>query len=179
MSKPEHDRIVALDLDGCVRLLVPAGDLGYPRDRLMTAGQCRSYFEQGCVWQLNQLLHATGARFIIISTQRLLHEWAVLLDAFHHSGIDMAHLHPDANVPWTGTRTRDIEEWLAAHPGVTDWCVIDDEPKHYETWQHRDKVFMPNNRYGLQASTKDRIIAHLLGQPKPLEYGQDIPDDTL
>jgi len=179
MSDSSSNRIVCLDLDGVVRLLCDPDTRSYPRDRLKTADQCYSYFDQGCVWQLNRLLHATDARFVIISTQRQLHDWAVLLDAFQHSGIDLDHLHPDANVPWTGTRSRDIEEWMTAHPEVQDWCVIDDELRHYEGWKYLDKVLVPNSRYGLQASTEDKAVRMLLRQPPLREYGQDIPDDTL
>lgn len=148
--------LVFLDLDGVFRLMCDAANAGaYPPDLLACPGQPPSYFDFACVRRLNQLLDDTDAQFVIISTLRLVHPWPKLMRALQQAGIPLWRMHQDTGLPWSGDRNRDIMQWLARNQDVTNWCVLDDELRHYDNWipHFKARVCGVCSRFGLQAST--------------------------
>ena len=163
-------KIIFLDLDGVLRLF------DRPPDSLAGHGG----FDPGCIARFNNVLEQTDARFVIISTLRRLHPWVEMWDALQAAGVDMYKAHPEANPIWSGIRVRDIDHWLRGHD-IKEWCVIDDELRHYEYWVGDDRmkhVFVPATRYGLQTGTAQRII-HFLNTSQHLQTNDNIDDSTL
>lgn len=162
------NKLIFLDLDGVLR--VP-GRL--PQDTLFGNGS----FAPECVERFNRILRETEAQFVVISTLLRLHDWPVLWEAMDAAGINMDAAHPET-FPKSGNRAANIEKWLSAH-APCDWCVIDDELRHYEDWLAVDEmrhVFVPSTRHGLQDSTTTNVI-NFLNHITPTY--NDIPDDTL
>lgn len=162
-------KLIFLDLDGVLRLLCELTLLrDYPTDLLACPGQPPAYFDSACVWRLNRLLKAAGAQFVIISTLRAVHPWELIVEALLKASVDLSAMHADANVPWTGVRGNDIQQWLLRHPEVTSWCVLDDEMRHYDDWvpPMRAHVFATCSRFGLQPTT-ERDALNFLTNPAP------------
>lgn len=163
--------IVFLDLDGVLRLLCELLlQRDYPEDILGCPGQPKAYFDSACVWRLNRLLAAAGAQFVIISTLRAVHPWELVTRALQAAHVNMTAMHIDANVPWTGRRGDEVQQWLLRHPEVTNWCVFDDEMRHYDDWVPALKahVFATCSRFGLQPTTELAALKFLQTTPNTL-----------
>jgi hypothetical protein len=162
------NKLIFLDLDGVLR--IPGRS---PQDSLFGHGS----LAPECVARFNRILDETGAEFVVISTLLRIHGWPTLWAALDEAGVymDAACAEP---FPITGVRSKNIEDWLRVHPAC-DWCVIDDELRHYEDWLASDEmrhVFVPSTRHGLQDSTTTNIINHL---NNITTHENSIPDDTL
>jgi len=98
-----------------------------------------------CMRRLNQLIAETGAKIVISSSWRLHAPWQVLGPALMRHGLiaEVIGATPDLvnDAVWLNNwRTREgapfayerlergweIREWLAAHPEVTGFCILDD-----------------------------------------------------
>lgn len=157
---------VFLDLDGVIRLRDPESGL--------------ELYKRPCVARLNRVLRKTGAHVVIISNWRKrlspLTMHVVLVD------MGVENLSPPDQLCVRGDLCRGdaITDWLAQHPNIQKWAVIDDELRHYDRWvrPRQAHVFCPNGREGIQDNTAARLTAFLLGRPEP-ETMQTCADAAL
>ena len=98
---------------------------------------------------VQDLAERTAATVVIVSSWRRWFSPEVLAGHLEMHGlnvpIECAPLHSDGN------RTREIRDWLAAHPEVTRWVVLDDDPMR-ELAALDPRVIRPRCRVGLTAS---------------------------
>lgn len=172
--------IVFLDLDGVVRLALDDThkEAGITPDRLET--NPRGFFHGGCCDDLRALVSLTGAEIVLISTLRTQVPTPQLLEALQESNFPFDALHDLWFAPVTDvSRTNDITTWLHLHgkPGI-NWIVIDDEGRHYDSWQYQDRVLFVSGRYGLQPTTAQKA-ATMLGVNQKQFIFQSTDDTTL
>jgi hypothetical protein len=136
-------RVIFLDIDGVLNHPGRYGDGSWkqePKD-----GPLRVPVEPACMTRLNRLITETSAGVVISSSWRLFARFEDLGPALQRYGLvgDVIGETPDlVNDPvWLEAwRTRDgapftyehmergweIREWLAAHPEVTEFAILDD-----------------------------------------------------
>jgi hypothetical protein len=115
------EKVIFLDFDG---------PISNPRSILCTGSE--TPFDPIAVGALSNLCEATGVKIVCSSTrtfassQRSREETEALLTA---AGFDLKHLHPDWSCFYdSGTSRRThIKQWLAKHPEITHYAIIDDE----------------------------------------------------
>lgn len=114
------EKIIFLDFDGPLsnsRVTLAFGDDGY-----MDPVALRSF---------NHVCTVAGAKIVCISIRALEENFQNRKEnmwRFEQAGLDVSHIHPD----WScrdnrGSRKVAIEDWLARHPEVTDYVIVDDE----------------------------------------------------
>lgn len=171
--------IIFLDLDGVVRLALDDThkEAGITPDRLET--NPRGFFHGGCCDDLRALVSITGAEIVLISTLRTQVPQPQLLEALQESDFPFDALHDLWFAPVTGSRTGNIAAWLQIHGKQnTQWIVLDDEGRHYDSWQHQDRVLLVSGRYGLQPTTAQKA-AIMLGSNQAQPTFQSTDDTTL
>lgn len=57
-----------------------------------------------------------------------------------------------------GRRGMEIKQWLAEHPEVDAYCVVDDEIVDIEPYIDKDKIVKTDRRYGFTIEDMRRII---------------------
>ena len=74
---------------------------------------------------LQQIVERTGCEIVLSSTWRLnvMGELDVLKKKLWYRKLTIADVTPKFN----GMRGEQIQSWLAHHPEVTAWCIIDDD----------------------------------------------------
>lgn len=159
------DPVLFLDIDGVLLpgdLAAPPADRELPWSHLLPSGT-RSIATVCCpraIASLNDVLCRTGARVVLISTWRRALGAAETATILGMQGV-MDAWHPHVAAPWTGDKATDVAAWLADHPEVTRWAVIDDErlwrPGH--GYWHRQVT--TDARAGPQAAHWRRLEAAL------------------
>lgn len=168
MSTPDlTQRILFLDIDGVLN-----------SDRTMTAfgGYPHSFgaldmtrFDSVALALVRRLCRETGCSVVLSSDWRYsctAHEAAKGLD------LPIMGITP---MDVTGTRAMEIEAWLAAHPDVFAYAVVDDirdiEDLHGERWILTDPAFGLSlaNYYALQ-----RLLSPT-GQQKEIPHHKNVP----
>lgn len=143
-------KIIFLDFDGVLMTLrtkIASGNCGWSAAR-----------PDPLVLNLLRLVCEHGARMgkpiqIVISSAWRDHEPACLeklRDSAWGTADTWTWLHEDWRTGSSGSRPREIEEWLAAHPDVTDYRILDDED-HQWTDTQRQKWLQCDPLNGLQA----------------------------
>ncbi len=136
-------KVVFLDIDGVLNHPGTYSE-GAPWRR-EEVERLRVPVDPGCMARLNRLIVETGAKIVISSSWRLFARWEELGPALARYGLvaDVIGETPDlVNDPvWLEAwRTRDgapfayeriergmeISEWIAAHPEVTAFVILDD-----------------------------------------------------
>lgn len=79
--------------------------------------------DPACVQQLRRILDNTGAHIVLSSVWRLSRS---SLDALAVAGVPVWDLTPVLD-DGLERRAGEIRAWLDAHPGITQWAVLDDE----------------------------------------------------
>ena len=123
-------KIIFLDFDGVV-VCLPLVDGKKP----ITGGRVRDA-NRGPVAQLNRIIDATGAKVVVSSTWRKHHPIPHLLGTLARAGFrgeivsitpDFAFRDKQESGIWQPTpRGEEIRHWLAMHPAVTSYVVLDD-----------------------------------------------------
>lgn len=117
-------KILFLDIDGVV---LPGRAYMLPNQ---TANPYVTTFDQCAVSMVNTAC-TKQKRKIVVHSSWVKH-WSKL-DIFKHlrnQGIDTNHLHEDWYTnPALAWRYDRVDEWLARHPEVTDYVILDDEPE--------------------------------------------------
>lgn len=115
-------KVIFLDIDG---VIIPYGP--WRMDKLHPT----------CVEHLRRIMEATGAHLVISSSWRIA-KYAQLVGLFSAVGIAVLDRTPSGlALPLgvfgaftvAGERPREIRAWLAAHPDVTAFIVLDDDLK--------------------------------------------------
>lgn len=113
-----HPRILFLDLDGVLnsrRTCMAFGDFPHGLDPLAVAK-----FDPVGLALVRHFCRATGARVVLSSSWRILHPWREVGEALQLPIID-------ATPRLAGPRGQEIAAWLAAHPEVEQWAILDDD----------------------------------------------------
>ena len=141
-------RVIFCDIDG-VLWVYRKGELD-PGDAL----------DLGAVSQLNRILEACpDVRIVISSSWRIVHQLEWIRDHFERYGLPYRDRIID-KTPWNGqdqTRGQEIQQWLTAHPDVTDFVILDDERDMDHLMPHLFHTLMSQ---GLMAGIADEIIHH-------------------
>lgn len=114
------------------------------------------------VARLDALCHRTGAAVVVVSGWRCFTSLGDLRDLLARAGL---------TAPFLGAvgcdrgeddgRARHAALWLAAHPQVTRWVVLDDEYAWPASWS--DRWVRVDGRYGLTEADVERA-ARVLGR---------------
>ena len=160
--------VIFCDIDGVVRLMQAYGAPGIDPFPKLNNSAVDYYFDDQCVKLLTSLVRNTNAQLVIISTLRRLYDWETLLAGFAASKFPVDHIHPDRMdgvveysdqlIMGGKDRAEEIMTWLDNHLEVKNWCVLDDEMRHYENPRcgiGRERVFVPSTRFGLQPRTAE------------------------
>ncbi len=115
------ETIIFLDFDG---------PLSNPRVTLFSGDD--DAFDPLAVTTFNNICALTGARIVCTSTRAFARSSDDRADAcarFAKAGLDLKHLHQDWSCYYDDHRKRadHIRAWLAEHPEVSRYAVIDDE----------------------------------------------------
>jgi hypothetical protein len=135
-------KVIFLDIDGvlnCSRTPNPR-KLPYVVDRKLLA-------------RLTKLLKRTGAKVVLSSTWRID---PVGCFAARHWGVPFIDVCPD--LP-RSARCKEIVKWLAAHPRVTRYAVIDDEDDELDGLP----LFQPSAKTGLTMDIVRGVERYLAG----------------
>jgi hypothetical protein len=114
-------KVVFLDFDGVVVCLPPV------HSRKASGGLMRDA-SADCVRHLNQIIEETGAEIVVSSTWRKHHTIPQLHGTLRRAGF--VGREPIGTTPILGSgidRGDEISLWLAGHPEVTSYVVLDDE----------------------------------------------------
>jgi hypothetical protein len=104
--------------------------------------------------RLKKLLDRTGAKVVLSSTWRCD---PVGLFAAKHWGVPFIDVCPDKP---RSSRCREITSWLADHPKVTRFVVIDDEDDELDDLP----LFQPSSRTGITQGISKGVERYLNGQ---------------
>ena len=104
--------------------------------------------------RLKKLLDRTGAKVVLSSTWRCD---PVGLFAAKHWGVPFIDVCPDKP---RSSRCREITSWLADHPKVTRFVVIDDEDDELDDLP----LFQPSSRTGITQEISKGVERYLNGQ---------------
>jgi hypothetical protein len=121
-------KVLFLDIDGVLnsrRTVVafkgyPHGFDGYDRDR----------FDWVAVALISRLCEETGASIVLSSSWRIIHSVQECAN-----GLDLPIF--DRTPSLDGIRGMEINAWLAEHPEVTDYAIVDDNSDMLESQKSR------------------------------------------
>jgi len=119
-------KVIFLDIDGVLvtRNSIKYQYLNFPDDTSIR-------FSKNAVRNLNKLIHLTKAKIVISSTWRLFHSLEELQNIFKKQGIEgkiisttsIERAPVEEDIP----RGQKIADWLAQHPEVEKYVIIDDD----------------------------------------------------
>ncbi len=95
-------------------------------------------FEPACVAHLNTITEQTNAQIVICSSWRHIFTLSGLRQIFQKVGISANVL--DVTPTSVSQRAKAVVAWLAKHPEVQHWCVLDDDICAYDN-------HLPNSNY--------------------------------
>lgn len=112
-------KVVFLDIDGVLnsqRSCIAFG--GFPHN---PTGPERQMFDEVAVRLVAGIVRAAGAKVVLSSTWRKHDNWTEIGPAL---GLPIIDRTPCS---WKGRRGLEIAEWLAAHPEVESYAIVDDD----------------------------------------------------
>lgn len=118
------NKVLFLDLDGVLnshRSCVAFGDFPHGLDPVAVAK-----FDPVGLALVRHFCKATGVSVVLSSSWRILHPWAEVGAALQLPIID-------ATPRLAGPRGNEIAAWLAAHPEVEQWAILDDDSDMLES----------------------------------------------
>ncbi len=123
-------KIIFLDFDGVLMTLRTK-----VADQTTWSGSEPDPLVLKLLWRVCSATQGLGRQAvqIVLSTA-----WRSNLEACQAKlGVLNAFLHPDCCTGDRGSRTLEIADWIAAHPGVTDYRILDDEDHQWTDEQRR------------------------------------------
>jgi hypothetical protein len=143
--------VIFLDFDGVIRVAVQGG--------WITADQAE--FCQSRMKLLAAICANTGAAIVVSSDWRYLENHQEIKR--HLSPYLAALLHPDWATPITGHRWNEVEHWLARHPEVKRYAILEDFAPHFDGCGEamQSRLILCTNRHGLVPELVPRITAIL------------------
>jgi len=164
------NRVVFLDIDGVLNstafFLARREMRGLAGLALTREGDLHD-LDGDAIERLNRIVEATGAKIVVCSTWRLIHDIAWLRSHLAGQGLRAEIIDVTPDIPH-GTRGNEILKWLDAHPGVSSWVVIDDTPSDLR--QVRRNVVVTKFETGLLDEHVQDAIA-ILGATQPVSLG--------
>lgn len=172
-------RVLAVDIDGCLN----NEDTYRNADRdalIYTATEEHStrLLEREHCERVQRICDATGAALVIVSAWRCFFSAEQIARMFAARGLTAPVLGAVARATASGDQRADaLLEWLAEHPEVTAWCVLDDDtraygyrrsvngPLRYHNPRFVDRCVHP--RDGVTDDDAARCIAILRGEVTP------------
>lgn len=159
--------LIFWDIDGCTRIAM--GENG--TDPQMLGHLCKN---------LRELTITTGSQLVLSS------QWRFDLpieDIVRNHGLPMRLLHPDQLSLKIPKRSDAIIAWLAQHPGVDNFAIIDDNARDFDDSpdELKRRLVLCNSRVGLVASVVEKVRRLLEGMSdddRTLFNGGDPTNDS-
>lgn len=125
-------------------------------------GEFESYFDQNCIYWLNEIIYETDCNIVISSDWRLHYTLKIMKELYKDEGIIKSPIDytPDLWTKETSIydcekiRTREILDWLKNNP-ANKWCAIDDMKLNLENFVQCDDT------KGITKIIKDRVVNYL------------------
>lgn len=131
-------------------------------------------FNAGAVKVLNEIIEATNCEIVVSSDWRHHCTLEQLQELYRVRGIIKQPIGVTEYIPCSAAhleavRIDEIEKWIAANPGITSWCAVDDMDLSNSTSLFNDEpiglvcfVRTPSSKEGLkQTGKKEKIIKFL------------------
>ena len=162
-------KILFLDIDG---VLLPGRAYMLPNQ---TNNPYVTVFDPCAVAMLNEVCRKQDRKIVLHSSwiKHQTHEW--LKNHLAEQGVDVDYLHED----WPtnrelGWRYDRVNEWLARHPEVTDYVIVDDEPENNRMAlvmeeRHKGHLLLTDFDEGLTV----KIYRRLLDGTFPVKKAED------
>lgn len=129
-----HTRIAFLDIDDVLNTFEEMESIREANPTVGSRDLAPRCLLQPYMGHLQRLSDTTGVGFVIASSWRRHFDLPTLRDIFRGVGFTGAIV--DSLPPYgpRGSDDRDLlaAEWLAVHPEVTEWVVIDDTPDGWD-----------------------------------------------
>ena len=114
---------------------------------------------------LDHICHVSGAKIVATSVRTEMRSAADRYETkilFERAGLSPEHMHADwsARDGRTSSRLQHIKSYLATHPEITHYAIVDDEAENDEYHNH-PAIVMVEHEDGLQYHHFERIIALL------------------
>ena len=152
-------KILFLDIDGVLNSERSSAALGgYPHD---FSERELAKFDPVALALVRKLLDATGASVVLSTSWR---STFTCEQVEHGLGIPVVGATPDLGGDWC--RADEIAHWLAAHPEVTRFAIVDDLPMDFEFASIQDRFVQTNPAWGLSLMDY-RQLRHLLTDNPP------------
>ena len=143
IRQADRMKIIFLDIDGVLNCEKTPNPRKFPY-----------VIDKKLLTRLNRLLERTKARVVLSSSWRCD---PIGLLAAKHWGVPFIDVCPDKP---KSTRGKEMQKWLAYHPRVTRFAVIDDEDDELDDLP----LFQPSNKTGLTHRIAKGVEDYLNGQ---------------
>lgn len=155
-----HCYVVFLDFDGVIRVAVEGG--------WVTADAAE--FCQIRMKALREVAQLTGVRYVVSSDWRNMGNRDEIEGHLSPYLSDM--LHEDWATPITGHRWNEVQVWLARHPEVTEYVILDDFAQHFDGAPDAmlSRLLLCTNRYGLTPEITSRLISAFPHNAEPTDH---------
>lgn len=169
-----------LDFDGCLN------SADYTRNRRSIPRPTPHRIDAQAVPHLNTVLKRTGAKVVISSNCRHGHTAEGLQVILRTHGVECEvigvtpaftknfsrHPEDDTRVSVAVPRGKEIQAWLAEHPEVVRFAILDDKDDMCELMPY---LVQTDFEYGLTAEHVEPLVK-LLGEAVPVAENGDCPD---
>ena len=120
-------KIIFLDIDGVLNNaeFMPH-HRGRPSEYAYGQFVGEDYFNPHCVANLNKIVRATGAKYVLSSSWRKLFEIDTMREFFLHQRVH-GELMDYTGSDTTRVRGYEIQTWLDENPGVESFVILDDD----------------------------------------------------
>jgi len=98
---------------------------GLPGDYAYGVFTGQDYFDPRCVANLNAIVKATNAKFVLSSSWRMLFDMETMVDFLKHQKVTGELI--DYTNRFYGDRGHEIQEWLDRHPEIESFVILDDD----------------------------------------------------
>ncbi len=126
-------RVIFLDIDGVMISGISRDERLRKQLASVREGTCdwpRDHFDPTAIAFVNLLVEDAKARIVLHSDWRRHYTRQTLHDYMQSQGLRVETLHDDwwIEAPFAQRKQEAILGWLDVHPGVSAWCVLDDDP---------------------------------------------------
>ena len=160
-------KIIFLDIDG---VLVTDIEIGEDYVETPGTGPFSHPFSARCVENLNDITSRTGAEICISSTWRLRRSVGELKELLKVRGVTAAVVGKTPVIN-EGCRGDEIKSWLAHHPAVTSFCILDDDADMGDLIDH---LVLTSTFRGIGIRNVE-IATQMLGQQTDSVYAHTCP----
>ena len=153
------DKILFLDVDGVLNNETWAGEMW---DDYNIKVYNKNILYQPALVQLRRIINATGAKIVVSSSWRKIHDaYQDLLRWLDMYGMNVLDTTSKTTSRYRQIRGDDIGEWLNAHPGVESYAILDDDD---DMGEHMNHLIRTNMYYGLTEEKANACIDLLNGK---------------